>query len=162
MAWTTPRNWAQAEFVSDTILNTHIRDNLLALYPVVTTYDPVWGVVSGTAPVINNGSKTGRYSKVGKRVVGEILITMGGATTFGNNTYTFSLPSTAAYSSGPMGVGLLFDAGTNRRVVMAQLQTTTTFNLFEDENVGSGISNTVPFTFASGDQIYAQFCYMEA
>lgn len=28
MAWTTPRTWAEPEIVTETIMNTHVRDNL--------------------------------------------------------------------------------------------------------------------------------------
>lgn len=31
MAWTSPRTWAASEFVTATLLNTHLRDNLTAL-----------------------------------------------------------------------------------------------------------------------------------
>lgn len=30
--WTTPRTWTNGEIVTDTMLNTHLRDNLLYLY----------------------------------------------------------------------------------------------------------------------------------
>lgn len=32
MAWTTPRTWVTSEVVSASLLNTHVRDNLNALY----------------------------------------------------------------------------------------------------------------------------------
>lgn len=32
MAWTTPRTWVTGELVTAALLNTHLRDNLLALY----------------------------------------------------------------------------------------------------------------------------------
>ena len=31
MAWTTPRTWVDEELIDATIMNTHIRDNLLFL-----------------------------------------------------------------------------------------------------------------------------------
>jgi hypothetical protein len=33
MAWTNPRDWTDGEFVTESILDTHIRDNLLAVGP---------------------------------------------------------------------------------------------------------------------------------
>jgi hypothetical protein len=36
MAWTTPRTWTDGELVDDSILNTHIRDNFLAIGPTIT------------------------------------------------------------------------------------------------------------------------------
>ena len=31
MAWTTPRTWVNAETVTHTLMNTHVRDNLNAV-----------------------------------------------------------------------------------------------------------------------------------
>ena len=31
MAWTAPRTWVVAEIVTASVMNTHVRDNLLAL-----------------------------------------------------------------------------------------------------------------------------------
>lgn len=33
MAWTTPRTWTTGEQVTKVIMDTHVRDNLLAVYP---------------------------------------------------------------------------------------------------------------------------------
>ena len=33
MAWTTPRDWVGGEFVTEAIMDTHVRDNLLAVGP---------------------------------------------------------------------------------------------------------------------------------
>lgn len=40
MAWTTPRTWALGGLVTSTIMNTHLRDNLNALYqrPMATAF----------------------------------------------------------------------------------------------------------------------------
>lgn len=35
MAWTTPRDWTNGEVVTETIMNTHIRDNENALYDFI-------------------------------------------------------------------------------------------------------------------------------
>ena len=50
MAWTSPRTWVSSELVTASMLNTHLRDNLLAL-------DAALSVI--TAPVL---SKSGAYS----------------------------------------------------------------------------------------------------
>jgi hypothetical protein len=46
MAWTAPRTWTNGEVVTDTLLNTHLRDNLLALLHPLT--------LSGTAVDVQN------------------------------------------------------------------------------------------------------------
>jgi hypothetical protein len=35
MAWTTPRTWVHDELVDETIMNTHVRDNLNAILPIM-------------------------------------------------------------------------------------------------------------------------------
>lgn len=37
MPWTTPRTWANGELVTDALLNTHLRDNLIELKTPPTT-----------------------------------------------------------------------------------------------------------------------------
>lgn len=41
MAWTTPRTWVTAEVVTAAVMNTHVRDNLLAI-------DTLVGIAGGT------------------------------------------------------------------------------------------------------------------
>lgn len=51
MTWTTPRTWVTSELVTSSLMNTHVRDNLLgALGPAATTIadlNTAWG---GTPP----------------------------------------------------------------------------------------------------------------
>lgn len=57
-----------------------------------TTYTPTWSVVSGTAPVIGNGTITGKWRQVGDSAEITIEIISGTTTTYGSGSYTFSLP----------------------------------------------------------------------
>jgi hypothetical protein len=52
MGWTTPRNWTNGEVVSQSIMNTHIRDNLLFLRQHHGVY--VWKSANQTIPNGNN------------------------------------------------------------------------------------------------------------
>lgn len=45
MAWTAPRTWVTSELVTSSLLNTHLRDNLLALGGVVIDDHTVSGAV---------------------------------------------------------------------------------------------------------------------
>ena len=40
MAWTSPRTWVVGEVVTAALMNTHVRDDLLALYPDLATSLP--------------------------------------------------------------------------------------------------------------------------
>lgn len=55
MAWTTPRTWVAAEVVTETLLNTHLRDNLnfLALHHGCRVYKTAdQGVPNGNTDVV--------------------------------------------------------------------------------------------------------------
>lgn len=60
-----------------------------------TTYTPTWSNVSGTAPVLGNGTLTGRYALFGKMLILHINFNAGSTTTFGSAgvNWTFSIPS---------------------------------------------------------------------
>ncbi len=55
MTWTTPRNWADGDYPGGTVLNTHLKDNLLALYspPMVETFR---SATLGALTVANNAN----------------------------------------------------------------------------------------------------------
>ena len=76
MAWTTPQTWTAA-LVTVAEFNTHIRDNLLALLPNGTstsTYTPTW---AGGSVAIGNGTITGKYHQIGKKVFLNIALVGG-------------------------------------------------------------------------------------
>lgn len=55
MGWTAPRDWTDGEFVTESILDTHIRDNLLALGPHLIVRKPSdESVTSSTALQADN------------------------------------------------------------------------------------------------------------
>ncbi|GAA1790242.1 hypothetical protein GCM10009795_039930 [Nocardioides hankookensis] len=62
MAWTAPRTWVAGEIVSASMLNTHLRDNLLAL-------DFSSGFVAVTAAANVTSSSTILYRRSGMAVV---------------------------------------------------------------------------------------------
>jgi len=62
-----------------------------------TAYTPTWG--ASTAPVLGNGSLSGRYTQIGKTVNFLIVLIMGSTTTYGSSIYTLTLPVAAASST---------------------------------------------------------------
>lgn len=52
MSWTTPRTWVTAELVSASLLNTHLRDNLLALYSRTVNFLVVPDISNAVSPGI--------------------------------------------------------------------------------------------------------------
>lgn len=74
-----------------------------------TTYVPTWGAASSN-PTLGNGTKLGRYIRIGKLVFVQVWFGFGSTTTFGSGIWSWTLPITAkdgwAPGSGnPFGVG---------------------------------------------------------
>jgi hypothetical protein len=55
------------------------------------SFTPIW-TSSGTAPVLGNGTLTGRWRQVGDSAQVEIVLTLGSTSTIGTGLYTLSLP----------------------------------------------------------------------
>ena len=65
MAWTTPRTWAASETVTASMMNQHVRDNLITVGTRVWTYSyitnfPVASIIIGRAP--EDGTVTAIYA----------------------------------------------------------------------------------------------------
>jgi hypothetical protein len=144
-------NDAQAEVVA-------LETQLLA---APTSYTPSWTATS-VNPAIGNGSITGSYSKHGKIVKFEILITMGSTTTFGSGAWRLTTPS--AMSSTPVTnlfTALLTDTGTANYPAVGLALTTTTFELWTHA-AANQVFSTQPHTWASTDVLRVTGWYVEA
>ena len=117
------------------------------------TFTPTW-TGTGSNPVINSGTLTGKYSQRGKTVWFEIRLIADGTTTFGTGTYAWALPLTAAATQRGAFIGHIIDSGTTRYVLSGAAGTTATVEMYPD-NVGGGaaVGQTVPMTWASGDSL---------
>lgn len=117
-----------------------------------TSYTPTWSG-TGTPPSIGNGTITGKYKKIGRMVTVSIGMLVGGTTTFGTGTWTFSLPfnsvNTFPYETGAV---LCLDNGTSYFVGTAKIDTATTLSCYY--NTGGTIDRDTPFTWAAGSGDY--------
>ena len=76
------------------------------------SFTPTWGVVSGTAPTIGNGSILGGYRRIGNQIDFWISLTAGSTSTFGSGDYTITLPIAASSSEFNFGYSAsILDAG---------------------------------------------------
>lgn len=159
MAWTTPRTWVAGEVVTAALLNTHLRDNLLAIGDSWSSYAVSWTAVT-TNPSIGNGTLSGKYLQIGKLVIGSIDLAPGSTTTYGTGQWRFSIPITAADASMAVGSIRLFDTSgsSNQSGVFWQVSTTTVGPLTPSGQV----SATFPFTWADGDRLAGTFIYQAA
>jgi hypothetical protein len=127
-----------------------------------TAYTPTWGVESGTAPTIGNGTLGGFYSRVGDLVFFQVSVLFGSTTTAGSGTYTFGIPFAMSNSAkGFTGSAQILDTGVawyrGFTPVSVQGGFTNKFTLISD--AGVAVSNTTPIVFATGDTIYAWGVY---
>lgn len=165
-AWTSPRTWVTNELVTAALMNTHIRDNLLAIFPNgdgSTTYTPTW---SGGSPSIGNGTLTGRYQRTGKRIDLQIQLTGGSTTNWGGATgWAFSLPVTAVSDTVYyVGIAHILDSGTGFHTGVALINPGGTTFSINPSTAGTGgvFNSTNPITWATGDEIRINITYTVA
>lgn len=158
MAWTSPRTWAAAETVTAALFNVGIRDNLKAIGDAWTAYTPVW-TSGGTAPVLGNGTLTGKWMQAGKLTVYQFTLTAGSTTTFGTGAWYFSSPFTAATLRAPAGAFTCWDnsAAVVRSNRVAYFATTTTIGAQDD--AGGHVAATNPFAWATSDALIGSGTY---
>lgn len=149
MAWTNPRTWVSGEVLTAALLNTHLRDNLLALG------SPVW---QSYTPTLTNVSATiieARYTRRGNsvRVVGQINLTAAPT-----NIFYISAPVVARDSAaGDVVAGNALAVDTSATIRMGGITYVDTlldrfaFAGFGGVGNGGDAAPTVPFTWASGD-----------
>lgn len=156
MAFTTPRTWVPGEVLTASLLNTHLRDNLLAMTGAWTAYTPTWTATGGGAS-LGNGSLTGRYSGVGKTVHFYISFGIGSTTALGSGRWDFSLPvASIGYSptSHLLGVGNAKDTGVRLYRLDTMFVDTGKVCGWRDTGAAEAtVTPTSPFTFAAGDSV---------
>ena len=154
MVWTAPRTWATGEVVTAALLNTHLRDNLLAIRnpETWTTYTPNWtGSVSN--PAIGNGVLTGRYLQIGKVVHFRIDLLTGSTTTFGSGNYAWQMPVTASTSVNTAFTARLFDNSASTYLIGVAVPVSTTACALTTHGSTAVATPTVPITWGQDDRL---------
>lgn len=126
---------------------------------VNTSYTPAWTGAS-VNPAIGDGSISGVWSKRGKHVTVQVIVTMGSTTTYGTGAWSFSVPFAPSTSVPGMGSALAFDSGTNFKVGTVFANTgASTVAVYFDGDVAQADS-AKPFTWASGDVLRFGITYL--
>jgi hypothetical protein len=127
--------------------------------------------VIGTGWAIGNGTITGSYSQIGKMVHFRVAITWGSTSTYGTaqlgigtTPHGGTLASTPTANSNIIDVVGYDTSAATYYQLAGRWGTTVNFNLF---TIGTGgvmanVTNTAPFTWASGDFIWLAGCYEAA
>ena len=173
MAWTPPKtDFAPGDILNAAEMNA-IGENLDAIGGEWTLFTPTFtNLTVGTG---GSASNIGHYINAGKLYVVRFRVVLGssGASVGTNPTMTLPNSSTlAAASQNPshaLGNVAFTDEGTNTffGLVAPDVSTTTAvrFRLFRADTTYVSVaqaSATVPMTWASGDNIAAQFVYEAA
>ena len=135
-----------------------------------TTYTPTLTAAT-TNPTLGAGAyATGRYTQVGRLVIGKCKIQFGTGYNAGSGAYWVSLPVTAraviAGEAGTAGYGFLFNGNTNAYVPIQALQlTTTTVGLYYGATYNGAATiatHAVPWAWISNCSVEFQFQYEAA
>jgi hypothetical protein len=140
----------------------HLRPRLVE--PVIDEqwipYSFTW-TSTGTAPVIGNGTITGKVLRHGKVGFVSLNFAPGSSTTFGTGSFRFSLPWAGKTDQMVVliGSGYAFDtsAGTTFAAQTPIFITASTFVL--TTTAGAQWGQTVPMTWATNDYGVASFAY---
>jgi hypothetical protein len=128
------------------------------------TYTPVW-TTSGVAPVLGNGSLTGRFYRYDKFVFFSIAFVAGSTTTFGTGNFEFSTPTAVASNNNYGYQCVILDSGTawitkllGGNGPVAGLS--DKFLILDD--LGNAVTSTNPMTWsaANGDSLFLQGSYL--
>lgn len=107
MAWTAPRTWTDTELVDATIMNAHVRDNLLALAPDGPDWQ-TWTPTVGNFTKGNAPTEIARYSEIAGVCRIWYLIEFGSTTTIDSTYPSWTLPAShhASITGNGPAVGL--------------------------------------------------------
>lgn len=120
-----------------------------------TSYSPTWSS-SGTAPALGDGTLTGAYREIGATIHVRIKLTTGASSTYGTGVYSLSLPVAAKIDSLLSAYCIDASASSAKWAGVAQIIATSTGGdnmRIAVTDATSGVGATVPFTWASGDQL---------
>ena len=166
MAWTTPGTATAGEVLTAAFWNANVRDNFNAQFPLgATLTDFVPTLTSGWA--LGNATYAAKYYKAGNIVSFYAFITVGSTTTKGTDM-RMTLPVAAASVDALWNIGVQFEdvgsafvlgtargAGTTS-LVMGAINAAPTYASVAQINA------TVPFTWATGDNIWINGTYLAA
>lgn len=122
-------------------------------------YTPVWAN-TGTANTQGNAVMSGRYRLSGRLMTFTIIFTFGSTSASGSLVFTFTLPGTATTAGQVAGTASVVDASAGGAYAgVITLTTTTVFSIYNTNAISTGIGNTVPMVWASGDSVQASGTY---
>jgi len=129
-------------------------------------YVPVWTSQTNPQPVVGNGAIGGQYTRIGDLVVANVQLVMGSTTTYGTNSYYFTLPVEATGIVRSLGGAVYDDTSATQffggmAASFAQANITQFVGWTSIQPV-QAISPTIPFTWATADVMTFSLVYRSA
>jgi len=121
------------------------------------THANLWSGL-GTAPAIVNGTLAALYRRLGKTVDYRFTLTAGSSTTFGNNIFIFRLPFIAT-AANIVGSAQFFDSSASTRKSGTCITYSGDLNYVFCVGEAGNVSSTVPWSWASSDQLMLSITY---
>lgn len=148
-------SWTTGDTIPASELNT--------LSGAWTSYTPT---VGGTGWALGNGTISGRYKKIGRVVVAQVLVTWGTTSSAGSGALTLTAPVASGTLDTWNGGGVAWDTsgGAAAAVVTRLTGASTTITCFVSNTAGTydslvGIATGVPYTWASTDYVAITVVY---
>lgn len=132
-----------------------LNDNFAYIGAAWTAFTPTWTAVT-TNPAIGNGTLTGAYRQFGKSLWVAFYIEAGSTTTFGSGEWILTLPNSLSSVAGrkQMLGGFIEDSSSaNRYPIAGVINASATTVSRMASNASTGITATVPFTWAASDYL---------
>lgn len=125
---------------------------------VWTAYTPTW---SGT---IGNGTLSGKYTQIGKTVIGYLRVVWGSTTSHGTGVQIVGLPVAAALAQQLSFFAQFNDASAGEFKGFTRFNSTSDVVLLTggEATVNSIVNNTTPFTWTTSDEVRINFTYEAA
>lgn len=142
MAWTTPRDWTNTETVTEAIMDTHVRDNLLALKNATRQ---ALVVRSNPDPVTNTTWENAEF---------EVEIFDDMAAWSNGTAYAFFVPAAGRFV---MGASVFFSAATGTGSTGARIKHFNSGAVLQaiiaenHSNVNEAVNLSAPAVCAAGD-----------
>jgi hypothetical protein len=169
MAFVIPTDVTVGSVLTASRYNADVVENMTAIGGAWTSFTPTW-----TNLTVGNATQNSAYIAAGKLHIVRIALTWGSTTSM-SGVPEFTLPNgvsfhSSYYSTAIVGYGALEDdnPGTDYTGVVMRSGATAARGRFLCEQVNAtyaaaaGISATVPFTWATGDNIFAVFTFEAA
>jgi hypothetical protein len=115
------------------------------------TIVPVWACFSGAAPVVGNGTLTGKAGLINGFIQASFTLTGGTTTTFGGGVWFFTLPAPFNAVATAKGLGRVSVIDSGGTELFGDVLINPASGVIIPSYAGAAVTATAPFTWGSTD-----------